>query len=458
MTMVKEIRLNALDQCNPSFQAFGLWTHPRDTAVNYTTPEYWMDYARLLERGLFDNFFLADVYGFPDVYQGRADACLRNGSQAPSLDPAVIVPLMAVATTSLCFTMTGSCSYESPYSFARRISTLDHMTKGRLGWNIVTSYLESGALAMGHGKLTDHYTRYDKADEFAEGVYRLWQESWGEGSLVRDKSLPLYADPSRISTIDFQGKYHRFRAIGAVEPSPQRVPVLFQAGGSDRGRRFAATHAEGIYVNGTKPELVAANVARTRAVVAEGGRDPRGVKFFAGISVFVDETAALAQARYDDYKRYTSFEGLIGLMSGAMGIDLSKYSLDEPIQYAPNDANRSALEAFTRNNAWSLRQVLDAKALCGTNVAIIGTASQVVDEMSRWMQVADLDGFNIARIVAHETMENFIAMVVPEMQRRGLYKTAYLPGTFREKLLGYGPGIRDHPAAKFHNNATSTAS
>jgi long-chain alkane monooxygenase len=182
------------------------------------------------------------------------------------------------------------------------------------------------------------------------------------------------------------------------------------------------------------------------------------VKFFAGISVFVDETEALAQARYEDYKRYSSFEGLIGLMSGAMGIDLSKYSLDEPIQYAPNDANRSALEAFTRNNAWTLRQVLDAKALCGTNVAVVGTASQVADEMSRWMAVADVDGFNIARIVAHETMENFIAMVVPELQRRGLYKTAYRPGTFREKLLGHGPGIRDHPAASYYNRATSTAS
>ena len=181
----------------------------------------------------------------------------------------------------------------------------------------------------------------------------------------------------KISTIEFEGRYHRFRAIGAVGPSPQRVLVLFQAGGSDRGRRFAATHAEGIYVNGTKPELVAANVTKTRAAVAAAGRDPRSVKFFAGISVFVDESEGLAHARYEDYKRYSSFDDLIGLMSGAMGIDLFRYSLDVPIQYAPNDANRSALEAFTRNNAWTLRQVLDAKALCGTNVAVIGSASQV---------------------------------------------------------------------------------
>ena len=169
--MAKEIRLNVLEQGNPSFQAFGLWAHPRDKAVDYLKMDYWLDYARLAERGLFDNFFLADVYGFPDVYEGSAAGALRNGSQAPSLDPSVIVAVMATATTNLCFTMTGSASYESPYSFARRISTLDHITGGRLGWNIVTSYLRSGALAMGRTKLTEHDLRYEMADEFLEGVY-----------------------------------------------------------------------------------------------------------------------------------------------------------------------------------------------------------------------------------------------------------------------------------------------
>ncbi len=446
----KTIRLNALDQCNPSFQAFGLWAHPRDKAVNYTSPEYWMDYARLLERGLFDNFFLADVYGFPDVYEGRPDGALRNGSQAPSLDPAVLVPLMASVTENLCFTITGSCSYEHPYSFARRISTLDHMTKGRLGWNIVTSYLRSGALAMGRDALIEHDLRYEMAEEFLEGVYRLWQESWAEGAVVADKDARIYADPSLITAIDFQGKYHRFNAMNAVEISPQRVPMLFQAGGSERGRLFAATHAEGVYLNGTKPEIVAGQVAKTREIAASVGRDPANVRFFTGVSVFVDETEALAKARYADYERYSSLEGLISMMSGAMGIDLSQYPLDEPIQYKENDANRTALQSFTRNNSWTLRDVLKAKALCGSNVAIVGTASQVVDEMEKWMDEADIDGFSIARIVAHETLENFVDMVVPELQRRGRYKMEYAGGTFRQKLGASESYIAgDHPAAKF---------
>ncbi|MSW96697.1 MAG: LLM class flavin-dependent oxidoreductase, partial [Actinobacteria bacterium] len=209
--MPKEIRLNALEQGNPSFQAFGLWAHPRDRAVDYTKLSYWTQYARLLERGLFDNLFIADVYGFPDAYEGSAAGALRNGSQAPSLDPASLLTGMAAVTENLCFTMTGSATYERPYSFARRISTLDHMLDGRLGWNIVTSYLQSGARAMGLDGLIAHDTRYDMADEFCEGVYRLWEESWADGALVKDKEARVYAEPSLIREIDFQGEFHRFR-------------------------------------------------------------------------------------------------------------------------------------------------------------------------------------------------------------------------------------------------------
>lgn len=444
--MPKQIRLNALEQGNPSFQAFGLWAHPRDHAVDYTKLDYWLDYARLLERGLFDNLFIADVYGFPNVYKGNADGALRNGSQAPSLDPSVLLSGMAAVTEELCFTMTGSATYEHPYSFARRISTLDHMTGGRLGWNIVTSYLKSGAQAMGLDGLIAHDKRYDMADEFLEGVYRLWEESWAEGALVKDKQSRIYAEPSLISEIDFQGEYHRFKAIGAVEPSPQRTPVLFQAGGSARGRMFAATHAEGVYLNGTTPELVAAKVAAVTEDLERVGRRRQDVKFFCGVSMFVDETEALAKARYADYLRYSSFEGLISTMSGIMGIDLSEYPLDEPIAYEENDANRSALEMFTRNNSWTLRQVIEEKALCGTNVALVGGPGQIADELTRWMEVGDIDGFNIARIVAHETLENFTELVVPILQERGLYKTEYEPGTFREKLFGHARILANHPA------------
>jgi long-chain alkane monooxygenase len=445
----KEIRFNALEQGNPSFQSFGLWAHPRDKAVDYTSQRYWADYARLLERGLFDNLFIADVYGMPDVYRGNSDGALRNGSQAPSVDPALLLPGMAAVTENLCFTMTGSATYERPYQFARRISTLDHLLGGRLGWNIVTSYLGSGARAMGLDGLIPHDRRYDMADEFCEGVYRLWEQSWGEGALQKDKATRVYADPSKIQRIDFDGEFHRFSAIHATEPSPQRTPVLFQAGGSSRGRQFAATHAEGIYLNGTTIEIVRDKIAVMTKELEAAGRPRDSVRFFAGVSVFVDETDELARATYNDYLQWSSLEGLISTMSGIMGIDLSQYPLDEPIVYEENDSNRTALEMFTRNNSWTLRQVLDEKALCGTNMALVGSAQHVADELIRWMDETDLDGFNIARIVAHETYEKFIDLVVPILQERGRYKTEYAPGTFREKLFGETRIPETHVAGSF---------
>ncbi|WP_167042300.1 LLM class flavin-dependent oxidoreductase [Salinibacterium sp. ZJ454] len=455
--MTKEIRLNALEQCNPSFQAFGLWTHPRDTSTDYTSIEYWVEYAKMLERGLFDNFFLADVYGIPDIFNGNADAALRNGSQGPSLDPVVLISAMAYATRDICFTVTGSASYEMPYSFARRVSTLDHMTKGRLGWNVVTSYLQSGARAMGRKGLEAHDTRYEVAEEFLEGVYRLWEGSWDEGAVVRDKENAIYVDPTKVRPVEFRGKHYSFEAIHAVETSPQRTPVLFQAGASPRGRQFAAAHAEGVYLNGTSKEVVAEQVASFRKLAAERGRDPRDIKIFAGVSVFADKTEALARERYAEYAQYTSIEGLMGMMSGAMGIDLSKYPLDEPIRYEENDGNRTVMENMTRNNQLTLREALESRALSGTNIPLIGSAEQIADELISWMDETDLDGFNIARTVNHETMQNFIDLVIPVLQERGRYKTAYAPGTFREKLIGDGAHLPSTHPARTHRARVETA-
>ncbi|GAA4659662.1 NtaA/DmoA family FMN-dependent monooxygenase [Gordonia humi] len=445
----KEIRLNMLEQCNPSFQAFGLWTHPRDVSTGYTSIDYWVEYAKMLERGLFDNFFLADVYGIPDVFEGRADGALKNGCQGPSLDPTVLLPAMAYATTNLCFTVTGSVTYEQPYQFARRFSTLDHMLDGRLGWNIVTSYLTSGAIAMGRDGLETHDTRYDIADEFLDGVYSLWEGSWDAGAVVRDKSAPLYVDPAKVRPVSLDGEHYRFTAIAATETSPQRTPVLFQAGTSSRGKAFAAAHAEGVYINGTSKEVVAGHIADFRKVAADSGRDPRALKFFMGISVFVDDTEQAAKDRHAEYLQYSSTEGLMAMLSGAMGIDLSQYPLDERIEFQENDSNRSVMEAMTRNNELTLRQALEARALNGTNLALVGSAEQVADELISWMDETDIDGFNIARIVNHETTQNFIDKVIPILQERGRYKAAYGEGTFRERLFGDGPHLpEDHPAAQ----------
>ena len=393
---------------------------------------------------------LADSLGVPDTYRQSYAPAFRSGALAPSLDPSVIVPAMALVTENLGFAITGSASYETPYLFARRMTTLDHMTRGRIGWNIVTSFLRSGALAMGHNELAEHDARYDAADEFMAVMYGLWEGSWADGALKRDKTSGIYADPELITELDHSGGHHRIRAVSAAEPSLQRTPMLFQAGGSPRGRHFAATHAEGIFINGPQLELVAPQVADMRKRAAALGRDPRSLKFFAGATIIVDETEALARARYEDYKRHTSVEGMLCQLSAALGIDLSKYPLDEPIRYEKTDAAHSQLDMLTRKGSWTVRQAVESMVVSGRNLLIVGTPEQVVDEFARWVEHADVDGFNIARVLAHETMENFIDMVVPELQRRGMFKTEYAAGTLRERVTGSGPRTApDHPASRY---------
>lgn len=434
MCAPREIRLNALDQCTPSFLAFGLWAHPRDRALDYTTLDYWLDYARLLERGKFDALFLADILGVPDVYAQSPDAAFRSGALAPSLDPAVIVPAMASVTQNLGFAITGSASYEPPYLFARRMATLDHLTKGRLGWNIVTGFLNSGALAMGRDGLEPHDQRYEAADEFVGLIRALLVESWGKDAVKRDREGRLFADASKVKVIDHKGPYHRVHAAGPTEPSPQGMPMLFQAGGSPRGRDFAATHAEGVFINGPKITGVAEQVTDIRARAADKGRDPKALKFFAGASIIVGETEAQVEALRRDYQRYSSVEGMLAQISAALGIDLSEYPLDEPIQYRETDAARSQLEILTRKGQVTIRQMAENMILSGRNATMFGTPSQVADTMTQWVAEADVDGFNVSRIVAHETTEAVVDLLVPELQQRGMFKTDYAAGTLRAKL------------------------
>ena len=263
--MPREIRLNAFDMACVGHIQHGMWTHPRDTSAQYNTLDHWLGLARLLERGLFDGLFLADVLGVYDVLDGSPDAALRSAAQVPLLDPAVLVPAMAAVTTHLGFGITANLSYEAPYLFARRMSSLDHVTAGRIGWNIVTGYLDSAARAMGLGRQMAHDDRYDMADEYMEVVYRLWEESWAEDAVRRDAAAGLFTDPARVRRIRHEGPQFRLDAAHLCEPSPQRTPVLYQAGASERGRAFAAKHAECVFVNGTSRPVVARLVADLRA-------------------------------------------------------------------------------------------------------------------------------------------------------------------------------------------------
>ena len=443
--MKREIRFNAFDMACVGHIQQGMWTHPRDRSAEYLSLDYWMGLARLLEEGLFDGLFLADVLGIYDVHGGNGDAAIRNAVQVPLLDPMLLVPAMAAATRHLGFGVTCNLAWESPALMARRFSTLDHLTKGRIGWNIVTGYLDSAARAMGLDRQMAHDDRYDLADEYMEILYRLWEESWAADAVKRDRAAGIYADPARVKRITHQGRQYRLDAPHLVEPSPQRTPVLYQAGASDRGRGFAAQHAECVFLNGGPKPHVAKLVADLRARAA-----PRPIRIFVGATLIIGRTRAEAEARLAEYRQHASIEGALAHASASLGIDLAGFALDEELPEAgQSQAIRSNVEALRAAAPRATKRALiDRMVLGSRQPPIIGSVDEVAEELIAWMDQADVDGFNLSRTVTPECLEDVVRLLVPALQERGRYKRGYAAGTYREKLFGAGPLLAaPHPAA-----------
>ncbi|MSO91552.1 MAG: LLM class flavin-dependent oxidoreductase [Acetobacteraceae bacterium] len=448
----KQIRLNAFDMNCVGHIQHGMWRHPRDRSSDYIDIDYWMSLARTLERGLFDGIFLADILGVYDIYRGGPETAIRDSVQIPVNDPLLLVPAMAAVTKHLGFGVTCNLTYEPPYTFARRMSTLDHLTRGRIGWNIVTGYLDSAARGMGGDRLIAHDDRYDMADDYMEAVYRLWEGSWEDGAVQRDKQAGIYADPAKLHRVRHAGPYYKVNALHLSEPSPQRTPVLYQAGASDRGRRFAATHSECVFLAGQSATNLRSIVVDIRAQAGARGRDPSDILIFLLATVVVGRTEKEARDKLEDYRRHASVEAALAHYSASAGVDFAKYDLDEPIRYVKTDANNSHLEAITTRSPeriWTKRRVMDEMILGGRTAPIVGTPAQIADAFEALVAVTDADGFNLSRTVMPECVEDFVDLVIPELQARGIYKTAYTPGTLREKL--YGPGRArlgpTHPAA-----------
>jgi long-chain alkane monooxygenase len=449
--MSREIRLNAFDMNCVGHIQHGMWAHPRDRSMHYTDLDHWVSLARTLERGLFDGLFLADILGVYDVFQGQPDASIRNAVQIPVNDPLLLIPAMAYATQHLGFGVTCNLTYEPPYTFARRMSTLDHLTKGRIGWNVVTGYLDSAARGMGLTEQPEHDSRYDVAEEYMQVVYKLWEASWEDRAVLRDRTSRQFADPARIHRVKHEGAHYKVDAIHLSEPSPQRTPVLYQAGASVRGREFAAAHAECIFVNGQFRHNVRDIVADIRARTKAFGRDPHDIKMFVGATVVVAPTEAEAQDKLAEYREYASSEGALAHYSSSVGVDFSRYGPDEPIRFVNTNALRSNLEAITVRSGteWTLRKLMQMMVLGSRQAPIVGSPSHVADELLAWVSEADVDGFNLSRTVIPECVEDFAELVVPELQTRGVMKRSYAPGTLREKLFG-GPARlpSSHPAAR----------
>lgn len=448
--MAKQILANAFYMASPAQSWTGLWAHPDSTGARYDELEYWTDLARTAERGMIDAVFLADGIGVHEVYEGKPDAVMRAGGMFPSNDPMMLIPAMAAVTEHLGFGITGNTTYEPPYLLARRFSTLDQLTRGRVSWNVVTGAIASVSKAMGVEPIP-HDERYDVAEEYMDLMYKLWEQSWEEGAAVRDKQGRVFVDPARVHRVQHTGRY-ACEAFHLCEPSPQRTPFLYAAGASARGMAFAGKHAEAAFMAAHDKSFARKIVDGYRKAAVDAGRSADDIKVFNAITVIVAPTESEAREVEAECREYSDSTGNLAMLSGLIGVDLSTYDWDDPIEYVESNAIQSLLEAMTAEKGGRtvrLRDIAEFTGLPGREAYVVGSTSQVCDELISWVDDVGVDGFNLARTIEPRGLQSFVDLVVPELQDRGRYKTGYTPGTLREKMTG-GPRLAEnHHGARF---------
>ncbi|UNI18439.1 Alkanesulfonate monooxygenase [Purpureocillium takamizusanense] len=456
----KSLILNAFVMMCSGHQSPGLWRHPSDKSWRFKDTDHWVELAKSLDQAKFHGIFIADVLGGYDVYSKSLEPSIISGAQWPVTEPLSVIPAMAAATKSIGFGVTVSTTYEQPYHLARRLSTIDHLTKGRVGWNIVTSYLESAAKNLGRTEQLGHDERYAQAEEYMTVIYKLLQSSWRDDAVVLDRERGIYTDPRLVRQINHSGKYFSVPGPHIVDPSPQRTPLLLQAGASKAGKLFAAQHAEAIFTSAHAPAVCAKNIAEIRQTAKDVfGRDPSSIKVLALATTILGRTEEEALAKYDDYKQYASLEGALALFGGWTGIDLNEYGDDEELRQVESNAVRSTVEAYAKfspaNSKWTKHTVAEHVSLGGNGPLFVGTPSQVADGLETWVREADVDGFNFAYVVFPQSFEDIIELLVPELRKRGLFWDDYaVPGgTYRENFYRK-PGQKyppaEHIAAKYH--------
>jgi len=452
----RHVRLNAFDMNCVVHQSPGLWRHPQDQAWRYKELGYWTDLAKTLEKGLFDGLFIADVLGTYDVYGSTNSVPLSAGAQVPVNDPFLLVSAMASVTEHLGFGVTAGTAYEHPYPFARRLATLDHLTNGRIGWNVVTGYLPSAARNMGQEDQLEHDERYNHADEYLEVVYKLLEGSWEDDAVLRDRASGVYTDPAKVHEIGHEGKYFKVPGIAITEPSIQRTPVIYQAGASKRGLKFAGENAESVFVNSPTKEILAETVRKIRDNVEAAGRDRYDVRIYTMQTVVTAATTEEARAKYDDYASYADLDGALALLSGWTGIDMSQYDLDDVIgEDVQSNAIQSSVETFKKASGetgkpWTIRELAQWIGVGGFGPVTVGNGAEVAAKLVEWVEDTDVDGFNLAYAITPGTFEDVVEHVIPELQALGAYPTAYTPGTLRQKLFGAGDRVKDtHRAANY---------
>lgn len=399
---------------------------------------YWQHIARTLERGRFDAAFFADTPAASDQYRNGPETPLTYGVVWPTHDPMPLVAAMAAATDHLGIGVTLSVNGTAPYLAHRRIATLDYLSKGRVGWNVVTGHMRAEHRAIGQA-LMDHDERYDFADEFMDVCYALW-DSFAPGSLPMDKSSGILADPSKIARIDYDGKYFRCQAVSSTLPSPQGGrPVIFQAGSSGRGMAFALKHADAIFA--IQPHLEAMSAFRKRFDdgARTAGRGPVGTLF--GLQYVIGSTDEEAQARLERLRERVPLDAGLSRLSGPLGIDCSTLDPDQPLDELPTQASRGMMEALSKMGTDKGRKltVREAAIQMGLTVGlpqVVGSPERIADELERYWRESGALGFNLSAPTKPGMIEEFVDHVVPILQKRGLVRREYEGRTLRDNLHG----------------------
>lgn len=443
--MSKPLRFNAFVMNTTSHIHHGQWRREDAGQTEFTDVYTWIDLARTLEAAKFDGMFFADVIG----HYGDADASfevyVNEGLQIPSNDPTVLLGALAVVTENIGLATTSNIFQSHPYQFARQLSTLDHISNGRIAWNIVTGTQDNGSRNFGIPQLTEHSARYAWADEYVDVTYKLWEGSWDDDAVLKDREGSRYSDYSKVHKIHHVGERYSVEGPHLPSPSPQRTPVLYQAGSSASGRDFAARNAEATFIIAANPEIARQQIEDTRRRAVEAGRQPGDILFFQGLSFIIGDTEEEARAKEAHYDEYVSVDGYLA-HSALVDQDGRVYPADTPLSEVDTNTMKGFKEWVTKAITDREPVVADIAWLQARNNRVVGTPEQIADRLEEW-QAAGVDGINVINWVIPGSFEEFADKVLPVLRERGLAQTEYAPGTLRQKLFGRDRLPETHPAA-----------
>ncbi|MDO5633737.1 MAG: NtaA/DmoA family FMN-dependent monooxygenase [Micrococcus sp.] len=451
--------LSAFLMATPSHILGGTWRRDAAQQHRYADLEHWVSLARTLEDGGFDLAFFADVVGLYGDHEGGWASHVRRGLQVPAADPLVLVSALVAATRRLGFGLTSSVIQAHPFAFARQLSTLDHLSGGRIGWNVVTSAAGNAHRNFDSPGLTPHADRYDWAEEYLDVVYQLWEGSWEDDAVLADKTIQhergrgLFADPAGVAKIHHRS--HRYRVEGPhlVSPSPQRTPYLFQAGASPRGQDVAAKHAEATFSLAPTRSIAGRHAQQVRARARAQGRAETDIAFLQGLSFVIGSTEAEARAAAADLDESLDVHALIAHTAGSLGFDAGHLPLDTPVKDLSTEGTRSHLEAIREMVGDGDVTLRDFARFRATATRVVGTPEQIADELGLWRE-AGIDGINVINAELPGSYTEFIEHVIPVLRDRGLARTqdeltAQIGTTLRARLTGSDRLPDTHPASAY---------